>query len=117
MDPKSDIGVTHTYPAAIGLARRVGGDAVLVLHVLLSEATATEDGFVSTVSTRDIAERLARLSKDTVHRRLRDLRRAGVIELLPPTLSAKTAPTYRLHLAATGLSRFVLAPSTIPGPF
>jgi DNA-binding transcriptional ArsR family regulator len=89
--PEPVVRVTHVYPAAGGLLRDLGGDAVVVLHALLAE------------SRREIAARLA-LSKDTVHRRLRDLRRAGVIEVTPPSPALLTAPTYRMHLADVGIT-------------
>ncbi len=44
------------------------------------------------------------LSKDTVHRRLRQLRRAGLIEVLPGRPDRTDAPAYALHLDGTGLS-------------
>ena len=102
--PVVDCEVTHTYPEAGRLAGRVGGDALLVLHVVLCHASVIDGEWIAAMSTRDISARLPNLSKDTVHRRLRDLRHVGVIELLPPSASRRAAPTYRIHLAATGIA-------------
>ena len=50
-----------------------------MLPVLLARAEREDGALVARASTRDIAEQLEFLSKDTVHRRLRQLVRAGVI--------------------------------------
>jgi DNA-binding transcriptional ArsR family regulator len=97
------VRVTHSYPAAGDVLRDLGGDAVVVLHALLAESRRVDGLLIATVSLREIAARLA-LSKDTVHRRLRDLRRAGVIEVTPPSPALLTAPTYRMHLADVGIT-------------
>lgn len=60
---------------------------------------------VARASTREIAERLEFLSKDSVHRRLRQLARAGVIEAAshqPGQLSG--TPVYVLHLDDCGIT-------------
>ena len=50
-----------------------------------------------------MAERLGFLSKDSAHRRLRQLRRAGVLEALPST-GPMAPPTYVVHLDGTGIT-------------
>ncbi|MBS1848981.1 MAG: hypothetical protein JST73_11960 [Actinobacteria bacterium] len=97
-----DVDVRHTYPAAFELWRRVGPDGVAVLHVLLAAAEPDPEGLTATLSLRAIADRLAPMSKDTVHRRLRVLRTAGVVDVLPATVSTRTTPAYRIHLDPTG---------------
>ena len=97
------VRVTHTYPAAGALLRDLGGDAVSVLHVLLAESRRVDGALVASVSLRDIAARLA-LSKDTVHRRLRDLRCAGLVDVTPPSPALLTTPTYRLHLTDAAIT-------------
>lgn len=92
------VEVRHTYPAAFELWRRVGPEGVAVLHVLLAVAEPGPEGLTATVSLRAVADRLAPMSKDTVHRRLRALRAAGVVDLLPVSVSTRTTPTYRIHL-------------------
>jgi DNA-binding IscR family transcriptional regulator len=97
------VRVTHTYPEASDVLRDLSGDAVVVLHALLAESRRVDGVLVASVSLRDIAARLA-LSKDTVHRRLRDLRRAGVVEVTPPTAGLLSAPSYRMHVTDVGIT-------------
>lgn len=97
----ADVDVRHIYPAAFELWRRVGPEGVAVLHVLLAAAEPGPEGLTATVSLRVIADRLAPMSKDTVHRRLRVLRTVGVVDVLPATVSTRTTPTYRIHLDST----------------
>lgn len=55
-------------------------------------------------SSREVAERLGCLSKDTVHRRLRQLCRAGILEPTDPPRRMFAATTYVVHLAGCGIS-------------
>jgi hypothetical protein len=102
----TEVRILHTYPAALGFLRKHGPDTVAVLHELLLRAEPLDDGrLVVRVSTRDVARHLGFLSKDSAHRRIRQLRQAGVVELLPANTSgAFTAPSYLLHLDSTGIS-------------
>lgn len=102
-DEPAVVRVTHSYPAAGDLLRDLSGDAVVVLHALLAESRRVDGLLVVSVSLREIAARVA-LSKDTVHRRLRDLRRAGLVEVTPPSPALLTAPTYRLHVTESGIT-------------
>jgi hypothetical protein len=95
--------VEHRYPAALDFLREHGPDAVAVLHVLAVDAEAIDGQLVASVSTRALAARLGFLSKDSAHRRLRQLRRAGVIEVLPST-GPTDPPSYVLHLDGTGIT-------------
>jgi hypothetical protein len=95
--------VEHRYPAALDFLREHGPDAVAVLHLLAVDAEAVDEQLVVSVSTRGTAARLGFLSKDSAHRRLRQLRRAGVIEVLPST-GPTDAPSYVLHLDGTGIT-------------
>lgn len=100
-----EVRVVHTYPAALVFLREHGPDTVAVLHELLLRAEPVDGDLVVRVSTRDVARDLGFLSKDSAHRRIRQLRRAGVVELLPAVPSAAfTAPMYVLHLASTGIT-------------
>ena len=102
--PPGAVVVTHTYPQAWALLCEHGSDAVAVLHALAVDAAVADGALVVTASTRGLAERLGFLSKDTVHRRLRQLRRAGLIEALPGRQDRTDAPAYVLRLDGTGLS-------------
>lgn len=102
--PPGGVVVTHAYPQAWALLCEHGSDAVAVLHALAVDAAVLDGTLVATASTRGLAERLGFLSKDTVHRRLRQLRRAGLIEALPGRPDPTDAPAYVLHLGGTGLS-------------
>jgi len=95
--------VEHRYPEALDFLREHGPDAVAVLHVLAIDAEVVDGRPVVLASTRGVAERLGFLSKDSAHRRLRQLRRAGVLEALPST-GPMDPPTYVLHLDGTGVT-------------
>jgi DNA-binding transcriptional regulator YhcF (GntR family) len=99
------VRIEHRYPAALEFLRQHGPQAVAVLHELLARAECREGDLVACASTRDIAERLAFLSKDTVHRSLRQLARAGVIEALDRKSGSAFAPTtYVIHLDDSGIT-------------
>ena len=101
-----EVRIEHRYPAALGFLRQHGPEALAVLHDLLARAENRDGALVAQASTRDIAGRLEFLSKDTVHRRLRQLARAGVIEPLDRRSGSAFAPTtYVLHLDNSGISR------------
>lgn len=76
-----------------------------MLHDLLTRAETDHGRLVARASTREIAERLEFLSKDSVHRRLRQLARAGVIEAVTtdPGSPFRT-PTYVVHLDDSGIT-------------
>jgi hypothetical protein len=95
--------VEHRYPAALHFLREHGPDAVAVLHLLAVDGEVVDGRLVVSASTRGIAARLGFLSKDSAHRRLRQLRRAGVIEVLPST-GPTDPPSYVLHLDGTGIT-------------
>ncbi len=98
-----EAAVEHRYPEALDFVREHGPDAVAVLHVLAVDASLVDGRLVVQASTRGLAERLGFLSKDSAHRRLRQLLRAGVIEALPSTAPMEP-PTYVLHLDGTGIT-------------
>ena len=102
---KADSGtvVESRYPEALTFLREHGPEAIAVLHVLAVDAEPIDGRLVVQASTRGLAGRLGFLSKDSVHRRLRQLQRAGVLEQLPTTGPA-AAPTYVLHLDGTGIT-------------
>lgn len=102
--PSGGVTITHIYPAAWTLLCEHGPEAVAVLHALAVEAVLVDGALVATASTRGLAQRLGFLCKDSVHRRLRQLRRAGLIEVLPAGADRTEAPSYVLRLDGTGLS-------------
>ncbi len=95
--------VEHRYPDALAFLCEHGPDAVAVLHVLAVDAAVIDGQLVVRASTRGLAARLGFLSKDSAHRRLRQLRRAGVLEALPSS-GPMDPPTYVLHLDGTGIT-------------
>lgn len=100
-----EVRIEHRYPEAMAFLRRHGPQAVAVLHDLLTRAETEHGRLVVRASTREIAERLEFLSKDSVHRRLRQLARAGVIEpVIPDPGSPFTTPTYVLNLNDSGIT-------------
>lgn len=107
-----EVCIEHRYPAALPFLRQHGPQAVAVLHDLLTCAEVDGGQLIARASTRDIATRLEFLSKDSVHRRLRQLIRAGVIEpVAPEPENTFTTPTYVIHLDDSGIT---VATSDIP---
>ena len=97
--------IEHRYPAALAFVQQHGPDAVAIVHDLLAHAERRGNRLVVEASVRQVADRLAFLSKDTVHRRLRQLLRAGIIRRLPTkTATTFARPVYILDLAGTGIS-------------
>ncbi len=99
------IRIEHRYPQSFSFVERHGPQAIAIIHDLINHAEARGDQLVVHASVRQIAGRLRFLSKDTVHRCLRKLHRAGVIR----TATTRTAgqferPTYILDLTGTGIS-------------
>ena len=88
-----DMRIEHQYPEALAFLRHHGPQALAVLHDLLAGAQLRNDGWVVQTSNRDVARRLEFISKDTVNRRLRQLLRAGVVEILEPDPDTFQAPT------------------------
>lgn len=100
-----EIRIEHRYPAALGFLREHGPQALAVLHELLIRSERRGRKLVARASTRDVAKQLGFLSKDTVHRCLRQLARAGVIERLDPPTGSTFAPTiYVVHLTGSGIT-------------
>jgi hypothetical protein len=100
-----EVRIEHRYPEALTFLRRHGADALVILDDLLAHAERRGSQLVVQASVREIAGRLSFLSKDTVHRRMRQLLRAQVIG----AVGAKPAspferPTYVLDLTDTGIS-------------
>ena len=105
LEVTTEIRIEHCYPQAFAFVDRHGPDAIAILHDLITHAAQRQDQLVVQASVRQIAERVPRLSKDTVYRRLRELHRAHVIH----TVTARTTgrfepPTYVLDLTGTGIS-------------
>lgn len=101
-----EVRIQHSYPLAFGFLQEHGPETLAVLHDLLARAERRGDDLVVEVSVRQIADGLGFLSKDTAHRRLRQLLRAGVIRHLGATPSSTfTRPVYVIDLTGTGISR------------
>jgi len=100
-----DIRIEHRYPEALPFLREHGPYALVVLHDLIAHSEQCGTDLVVQASVREIAARLSFLSKDTVHRRLRQLRHAHVINTATPsTATAFEKPTYTVDLTGTGIS-------------
>lgn len=107
----TEIRIEHRYPDALPFLRQHGPDALAVLHDLLAHAERRGDDLIVQASIREIAGRLTFLSKDTVHRRLRQLHRARVIRTpAPRTTNTFERPTYVLDLTDTGISVITTRP-------
>lgn len=101
----TEIRIEHCYPRSFTFFEQHGPHAIVILHDLINHAEARDDQLVVQASTRQIAERLPFLSKDTVHRRLRDFHRTGVIRTATtPRASRFERPIYILDLTGTGIS-------------
>ena len=99
----TEIRIEHRYPDALSFVREHGAEALVILHDLLANADFRDDELVVQASTRQITEHLEFLSKDTVHRRLRQLHRARVIRTLATT-NVFQPPTYVVDLTGTGIA-------------
>jgi hypothetical protein len=100
-----DVNVEHGYPVALQFLRRHGPETVAVLHDLLVHARSRGGELVVEASTRQVAERLGFVSKDTVHRRLRQLLDAGVLHPVSTgQLPRFERRAYRIDLTGTGIS-------------
>ncbi|HUP69654.1 MAG TPA: winged helix-turn-helix domain-containing protein [Acidimicrobiales bacterium] len=115
----AEVRVEHAYPAAMDFLRRHGPETVAVLHDLLAQAELRNGELVVRASVRDIAGRLGFISKDTVHRRLRQLVRAGVLRR-PASAgrAASMASVFEIELADTAISvtAFGAPPQAVPVP-
>jgi hypothetical protein len=99
-----EVRIEHRYPEALAFVRQHGAEALVILDDLLAHAERRDNRLVVQTSVREIAGRLSFLSKDTVHRRLRQLLRAQVIGAASTkTTSAFERPTYVLDLTDTGI--------------
>jgi len=108
-----EVRIEHRYPAAFGFLCQHGPQALAVLHDLIARACHDEGQLVVEASTRGIAQRLGFLSKDTVHRHLRHLSRAGVIEAVERGPGQRFGPTtYVVHLENSGIT---VAAGRLPG--
>lgn len=109
---RDEIRIEHRYPDALPFLLRHGADALVVLHDLLANAERRDNDVVVQASVRQIAERLSFLSKDTVHRRLRQLHRAKVIRPMKTTANTFQSPIYVIDLTDTGISVAFQRPSS-----
>lgn len=100
-----EVRIEHRYPEALAFLRRHGADALVILDDLAAHAERRGEQLVVQASVREIAGRLSFLSKDTVHRRLRQLLRAQVIRCIRTKVTSPfERPTYVLDLTDTGIS-------------
>lgn len=99
----AELLIEHRYPETLDFLREHGPDAAAALQVLVAPAESVDGRLVVAASTRGVAERLGYSPKDSAHRRLRQLRRAGVLEALPSTGPVEP-PTYVVHLDGTGIT-------------
>ncbi|MFN2502780.1 MAG: hypothetical protein ABR540_00820 [Acidimicrobiales bacterium] len=97
--------IEHRYPEALAFLRLHGADALVILDDLLAHAERRDNQLVVQASVREIAGRLSFLSKDTVHRRVRQLLRAKVVGTVSTKVTSPfERPTYVLDLTDTGIS-------------
>lgn len=100
-----EVRIEHRYPEALAFLRRHGAEALVILDDLAAHAERRGSQLVVQASVREIAGRLSFLSKDTVHRRMRQLLRAQILCALSSTPpSPFERPTYVLDLTDTGIS-------------
>lgn len=101
----AEVRIEHSYPAALAFLREYGPETVAVLHDLLTQAELHDGQLVVRASVRQIAGRLGFISKNTVHRRLRQLVRAGVVRRNAATTAGEaTPPGYVIDLSETAIS-------------
>jgi hypothetical protein len=98
-----DVRIEHRYPEAFAFLADHGPNGIVVLHDLITHAQLIDGQLLVQASVRQIAERLRFLSKDTIHRRLRELHRAEVIRTATSVTNRFDPPTYLLDLSSTGI--------------
>jgi hypothetical protein len=107
----AEIYIDHRYPDALPFLQQHGPDTVAVLHDLLINARCRDGVLVVETSVRQVADRLRFLSKDSVHRRVRELLHAGVLR---PAHDSTCAPflrrAYVVDLSGTGIAVRVVDP-------
>jgi hypothetical protein len=100
-----EVRIEHRYPEALAFLRQYGADALVILDDLAAHAQRRGEQLLVQASVREIAGRLSFLSKDTVHRRMRQLLRARVLCAVARTpASPFERPTYVLDLTDTGIA-------------
>jgi DNA-binding Lrp family transcriptional regulator len=99
---RAETRIEHCYPDALAFLQQHGPDALAIVHDLLADAELRDGQPFVQKSTRQIAQDLF-ISKDTVHRRLRKLHRAGVIQVVV-VATAFEPPTYVVNLTGTGIA-------------
>jgi hypothetical protein len=97
-----EVRIEHTYPAAHAFVVAHGPQGVAVLHALLQDARLDGDRLVASGSSRTLALRTEQLSKDTVHRHLLKLQRAGILHRV--TRLDSRVPAYVVHLDGLGIT-------------
>lgn len=101
----TEIRIEHRYPQAHQFMEAHGPHGIVILHDLLIHAEQHDAELVVQASVREIAARLPFLSKDIIHRRLRDLHRAQLIRTSPTKSTSRfERPTYIVDLTGTGIS-------------
>lgn len=103
----AEVRIEHRYPGALPFLHEHGSEALAVLHDLLAHAEQRDGNLVVEASVREIAERLVFVSKDTVHRRLRQLIRARVVRRVPGSSQPGARfvrRAYAIDLDDTGIS-------------
>ena len=100
-----EVRIEHRYPETLVFLRQYGADAFVILDDLVFHAERQGNRLVVQASVREIAGRLSFLSKDTVHRRVRQLLRAQVLAIVTPRSTNPFArSTYVIDLTDTGIS-------------
>jgi hypothetical protein len=97
-----EVRIEHTYPAASAFLAAHGHQGVAVLHALLQDAHLDGGRLVASGSSRILAARTEQLSKDTVHRHLLKLQRAGILHRVATRESR--VPVYVVHLDDLGIA-------------
>jgi DNA-binding Lrp family transcriptional regulator len=106
----SDACIEHRYPQVLTFVHRFGADALVIVDNMASRAQLRDGRLEVETSVRQIADHLKVCSKDTVHRRIRQLTRARVISRITTASDPFHPPTYVLHLRDTGISVTTTSP-------
>ncbi len=101
-----EVRIEHCYPQAHAFLVAHGHQGVAVLHALLQKVDRDGDALIASASSRTLAARTELLSKDTVHRHLLKLLRAGVLVRVPST--DPRTPAYAVRLEGLGISVTIL---------
>lgn len=98
----NEVAIIHRFPLAEMLTQRIGGNGIVVLHVLIRLSEERSGERIVSASLREVSDLLP-TSKDTVARRIDQLQRVGVLRQIDHSDDPFAPRTFVLQLANHGI--------------